>query len=473
MDEFLFRHLKKGSQYQSLFPSSACERVVLGKGDTDYSIEKMVEWILENQHQTLKVSKLLEKSSLQDTCLSIHDFLYWHFQYKADLSDQLLRSPACAWKQRVDGIDCKSYSIIASSILLNLGINHYIRKVAYTAPDEFTHVYVIVPKNQQTNNLDDGYYMIDGTINTMEEPYYLEAKDEFMSGLSHFGLQRPHSKLNAGQVLAVFKKLNLNDLKSKFGWLSCIGGTAFDTATADQTIGQGISLLNNLVAQINLAIINRDMAALKAADIKFKGTAAILFTTFILKNNQGWNQCSSRNFDYVIQTFQAIAQKIAFGLLNEYYKKYFITSGSSMQYFSTSNVQLWNLGVGFTDVEDWGTNIQSMNFVVKIGITDIPAFEFTPEVTGVLNNTSTVQQALGSLITTASTVVTASNTNANTNAGGTYQTDSTTDTGSDQGTPKDKPNSGIGTAATVGLVGLSIWGISKLFSKSKNKANAK
>ena len=44
-------------------------------------------------------------------------------------------------------------------------------------PDGFTHVYVVVPKNQKTANLTQGYYVIDGTINTMQELPYLEKDD--------------------------------------------------------------------------------------------------------------------------------------------------------------------------------------------------------------------------------------------------------------------------------------------------------
>ena len=116
MDNELFRVIRPAGKFGSLYPSAKCEKVPLGKGDTDFSVLKMEEWIRKHQSQTVDVAKQLKKSSLEQTCAAIHDHLYWNFQYKADLSDQLLRSPACAWQQRNDGIDCKSYSILASSI---------------------------------------------------------------------------------------------------------------------------------------------------------------------------------------------------------------------------------------------------------------------------------------------------------------------------------------------------------------------
>ena len=185
----LFRILKSGSEYNALIPNSKCEKVVFGSGDTYFSVEKMVDQVLQHNHQLEKVAPLLKKFSLKETCFANHQFAYWHFQYKADGEAQLLRSPACAWKTRNDGIDCKSYSIIVSCLLLQQGIKHYIRKIKqpYYEPTLFTHVYVIVPVNQQTGKLNKGYYVIDGTIPTMNEPLFIDKNDSFMN-LPHYGL---------------------------------------------------------------------------------------------------------------------------------------------------------------------------------------------------------------------------------------------------------------------------------------------
>jgi len=307
MDEFLYRKLKPGSKFNSLFPNSKCEKVELGQGDTDYSIDKMVEWIKLNQNQTTKVAQLLVKSSLQDTCKSIHDFLYWHFQYKADTEDQLLRSPACAWKQREEGIDCKSYSILASCLLLNLDINHYIRKVAYDTLGEFTHVYVIVPINQETNDLNDGYYMIDGTINTMQEPYCIDEKDEFMS-LQHYGLQKPYladptesdSNSTWEKVYAVATKafkLNFGNILKQ---LSCIGGSGLGDSEYKAAVDKLNNSAFNAALKINKAVEAKDEAAISQAVLEFRQLTLHMNDAYLAKNNSNhWNACTTANLDHL------------------------------------------------------------------------------------------------------------------------------------------------------------------------------
>ncbi|WP_275552710.1 hypothetical protein, partial [Tenacibaculum piscium] len=116
--------------------------------------------------------------------------LFHHFQYKIDGSNQNLRSPACSWSSRQSGIDCKSYSIFASTTLLNLGINHYLRRIKQSATAGFSHVYVIVPKNQKNpKNLKHGYFTIDGTLPTIEEPEFYEKSDIYMEAeLPIYGL---------------------------------------------------------------------------------------------------------------------------------------------------------------------------------------------------------------------------------------------------------------------------------------------
>ena len=138
---------------------------------------------------------------------------------------QNLRSPAHSWHTaRQSGIDCKSYSIFASSILLNLGIKHYIRQVKQPKmnPDSFTHVYVIVPKNQETGSLLDGYFTIDGTRKNKSEGKFTLAKDIFMSQLPHLGLNGSKPKRTVKRKKAVKRTIaKKTSTKSFFNCLTC------------------------------------------------------------------------------------------------------------------------------------------------------------------------------------------------------------------------------------------------------------
>lgn len=188
----LFRNLKSGKEYETLIPKSNCKRIDGGKGNTSYSVDQMAQVVDKYYDQMAKVAKKLKSSSLKNTCQNIQEFAYWNFQYKLDMGDQLLRSPACSFASRVDGIDCKSYSIIVASILQNLGIKSYFRRVTYRSDKPYSHVYNVIPKDQKTGSLANGYYVIDGTINLSveTEPYYFTKQDKLME-LDHFILNAP------------------------------------------------------------------------------------------------------------------------------------------------------------------------------------------------------------------------------------------------------------------------------------------
>jgi len=192
LNSTLQRPILEGTMYSALFSSSKCTLTDLGKGDTEFTINKMKEWVLKSQQQldTKLVQQLFSKPALQATATNIHYFLYNHFQYKADGADQNLRSPNCAWQQRRSGIDCKTYSIIASVLLLKCNLIHYIRRIKQPNfnPTQYTHVYVVVPFDQVNGDLTKGHYTIDGTLPTMHEPAQLKPDDIFMSKMSHYGL---------------------------------------------------------------------------------------------------------------------------------------------------------------------------------------------------------------------------------------------------------------------------------------------
>jgi hypothetical protein len=433
LDEILFRVLKNGNQYQSLFPTSTGEIVELGKGDTDYSIDKMVQWIEKYQTQTTKVAKLHEKSSLQETCRSIHEFCYWHFQYKQDAADQLLRSPAAAWKQRFDGIDCKSYSIIASCILLNLDINHYIRKVGYSVPGEYTHVYVIVPKNQQTNDLNDGFYMIDGTINTMQEPNYLDEKDEFMS-LQHYGLNAP-SQLN-GFSLADLKKLDLKSLSGLLSSLKCIGGSAYSSTLLDANLAKLTALVNDIIVSINTSIANGDMETLANDYTDFIGyTSALHEGHSYVAAYESWNPCTMKNLIAFQVACEYFIYKV-FPALTAYIDKYFDKTPNGTKPYTNAGLEAQGWTFMETQGHGFNQNYDFFNLKFKSLVTPIPAFEFTAPL---LNATTAstpidIQDFLNSLQTIISIVNPNGNTNGSNGSNGNYEyIDSNTPTTSNAG----------------------------------------
>lgn len=193
----LKRRIKNGDEFSHLIEKPKNQSVKLDKGDTFYSVKIMSVWAKTFYKQVAKLSQILKGDSIKDTCDKIHYFLFYDIQYRADGQTQNIRSPANSWFNRREGIDCKSYSIFASCVLLNLGIKHYIRQIKQPNfnAKQYTHVYVVVPKNQQSGNLENGYCVIDGTVGSNKEPKYTSKEDVFMSlKLPHVGLNCPSPK---------------------------------------------------------------------------------------------------------------------------------------------------------------------------------------------------------------------------------------------------------------------------------------
>ena len=165
------RNIKNGNQFNKVIPLPKNRKVFLGSGDTFTSLVQMRKVIFKTLDETEKLAKQLKGNSVHDTVKNIKDFIYWHIQYLQDRSDQLLHAPAHTWSIRKTGVDCKSYSIFASSILTNLGIANNLRQIKQVSynPDYWSHVYVVLPNH----NL-----VIDGTVHYDHEPVFAEKYDE-------------------------------------------------------------------------------------------------------------------------------------------------------------------------------------------------------------------------------------------------------------------------------------------------------
>ncbi|OBQ52865.1 hypothetical protein JJL45_09215 [Tamlana sp. s12] len=133
----------------------------------------MKKIVFRTLDETKQLAKKLQGKTDFETVKNIKEFVYWHIQYLQDLTDQQLYSPSRTWANRSTGVDCKSYSIIVSSILTNLGIENSLRQIKQVnyKPEYWTHVYVFLP----AHNL-----VIDGTVPYNQEPLYIEKFDELI-----------------------------------------------------------------------------------------------------------------------------------------------------------------------------------------------------------------------------------------------------------------------------------------------------
>ncbi len=276
INQTLYRPLLSGTKYDSLIKKSNCDPVNLGKGNTKVTLNEMQKWTYKHAHEAKGIAKEIQKNSksLKQLVDNVHFFVFNHFQYAIDESDQLLRSPSCAWQnERQSGIDCKSYSIIASSILLCLGVRHFFRRIQQSElPGVYTHVYIVVPKDQKTKRLkstarfNQDYYIIDGTIAHNNEVASIKKDDLLMIAepkLNIVGLASPHVGCKCGgqchscssnnHLPHAAMGISFDDFSNLFGdgWsFNCFGGS-YDTSDLEAFVD-----LTSRGFLLNVAIYN-------------------------------------------------------------------------------------------------------------------------------------------------------------------------------------------------------------------------
>jgi hypothetical protein len=179
------RQLKNGAAYQQFFPTSEGATITIRKNANVYHT---VDFIPKVVHSTLahteNIAAYLKANDIYTTCKNIWDFVYEHINYKKDTEGyEQIRSPARAWHDREQGVDCDCYSVFISSILTNLGIPHTLRITKYHK-DYFQHIYPIVPTNT-------GYITIDCVTDQFNyEVPFSEKKDypmdlQYLNGLDN------------------------------------------------------------------------------------------------------------------------------------------------------------------------------------------------------------------------------------------------------------------------------------------------
>lgn len=202
INQALRRPIGDGLQYDGLIAKPSNQRTKLETANTFYSVAMIKKFVETFYKQVSGLAPVLRGKTLEETTKNIHSFLWNNVQYQIDYVIQHIRSPANIWANRKQGVECKNFSLFASAILTNLGIKHYIRQIknANFKPKQYTHVYIVVPKNQVSGDLKYGHFVIDGTSRYNRESSIKEKNDVFMSDkLPHLGLNGTPPKKRAAK----------------------------------------------------------------------------------------------------------------------------------------------------------------------------------------------------------------------------------------------------------------------------------
>jgi hypothetical protein len=311
-----------------LIPHSACKTVYVGTGNTGHSVQEMINVIRKNLNQGAVLAPKLKGGNKKETVDNVHSFLNANIRYKADGEDQMLRSLSCSWKERYTGVDCKSFSIAASTILMNLGIDHAIRRIKQPsfAPDQYTHVYVIVYKTPQKRD----YYVLDATLKNNVEPNYSKKHDTIMS-LKHYALNQAHDTgLNSKPLDD--KNMPSSEFLSKVGsFLKGLFGNLFDSgwykkADVEANYKKMMDEFLAEVSKINNVKENPSLLAKQIADTLCK--TKLFHETFTRKKNEGWVNSTTKNLEQTIKAADFFKSYVADALVAWVQKHYTVSNTS-------------------------------------------------------------------------------------------------------------------------------------------------
>jgi len=222
--------------------------------------------VFDTLGETEQLAKQLAGQSVALSVKNIKNFIYWHIQYRQDQTEQQLHSPAHTWSVRRKGVDCKSYSIFASSILTNLGIPNNLRQIKQLAfnPEYWSHVYVVIPEKG---------LVIDGTVSYDHEPSFAEKYDEPILETGLKGLGQLASCCNwdcKDKTTSTFHK-NTKNGAAIGGTSSTKGGARLPYFNLANLLAEG-SLVNNTKREqeISSAFVQDSTARLRFAKAKAK-----------------------------------------------------------------------------------------------------------------------------------------------------------------------------------------------------------
>jgi hypothetical protein len=182
------RKIKSGAEFEKYFePATGKTEVINEEATVHDTLDFVGVLVRKTINDTKQISQVLKRATLNDTCASIFDFFFQNYQYKLDeYGVEQVRRPTRSWADRKTGIDCDCFTASVSSVLTNLGIEHYLKIIAINGKDHFQHIYVVVPKRQGLDiNSRANYWVIDPVLDRYNEeaPTITKTKHLKMNGI--------------------------------------------------------------------------------------------------------------------------------------------------------------------------------------------------------------------------------------------------------------------------------------------------
>ena len=189
------RKIANGKEFDKLIPEpSFSDKTLKKNGNVNDTVQFMLQIIDKCAWQVEKVATKLKGRSTKETCQNIYEFVFKYIKYGLE-DGEILRSPRNLWynaqimarqypnDSRYNG-DCDCMSIFIGSCLKSLDIKFLLRISGYDPerPNNFGHVYLIVPDGKEKWVMDTVYYGFNLEKTFIKEKTY-DMKGNSLSGV--------------------------------------------------------------------------------------------------------------------------------------------------------------------------------------------------------------------------------------------------------------------------------------------------
>ncbi len=137
---------------KTVVPQPDYKRDYIGRGKTADIMQEVLDCFQSTKEQTKDFAGQFSRPGKKATAKAVWQYIRRNIRYVLDPpGQQLIKTPA---RTIADGYgDCKSYSVLAASLLYNLGIGVKFRFVSFSKPEP-SHVYIVVLDGSKEYPLD-------------------------------------------------------------------------------------------------------------------------------------------------------------------------------------------------------------------------------------------------------------------------------------------------------------------------------
>jgi len=307
------RNIQSGEPYTHLFPKAeGANKTIRKNADVTHTVAFIPKVVLETLHHTKEIAQRLKGTNTYETCSNIWHFVYQHIAYKKDQEGyEQIRSPARAWHDRKQGVDCDCYSVFISSILTNCNIPHILRITKYHR-DYFQHIYPVVVLNGREIPID----CVTDKFN-YEVPYS-QKKDypmdlQYLNGFDGDDLGQLYGKKKAKPANKTIAKAKKPSLLQKLKSKAVHKPKSKPAPTADKPKKKGfLKKVLNKVNKINPATVLLRNGVLAAMKLNVKNIAARLRWSYLTPEQAAQKGIDLGKFQRLIATRQKL-EKIFYG----------------------------------------------------------------------------------------------------------------------------------------------------------------